>query len=298
MILNESLQRSLQQSLQGSLQQSLQGCLTNLRNTTPLVHNITNSVVMNSTANALLALGASPLMSDATEEISPLVELANSLVINIGTVTSRTSMAMKCAASHACATGRPWILDPVGAGATRFRLDTSRLLMEYQPTVVRGNAAEIQALFLSDPRFTEQRDESMTRGVDSLLAADAILGHAVQAARRHNTVIGITGATDIITDGERVIRIHNGHPMMTRVTGTGCTATALIGAFLGIEQDPLIATVAGIACLSVAGELAAKNSRGPGSLQLNILDELYNLTPETLINTLKMEEVSWDSQKD
>ncbi|CAM3626444.1 hydroxyethylthiazole kinase [Parendozoicomonas haliclonae] len=263
--------------------ESLKDSLLRLQNTTPLVLNITNAVVMNNTANALLAIGASPLMSDATEETSTLIDIASSLVINIGTLTSRTVMAMKCAASHACQTGRPWVLDPVGAGATRFRLDTSRLLLEYKPTVVRGNAAEIQAIFSS-----QGANDNTTRGVDSLLATEDVADFAKEAARQHNTVIAITGATDIITDGERLVRIDNGHPMMARVTGTGCTATALTGAYLGVQDDALIAATAGLASLAIAGELASTSARGPGTLQLNILDELYNLKPETLARYLKL----------
>ncbi|MTI12802.1 hydroxyethylthiazole kinase [Sansalvadorimonas verongulae] len=254
--------------------------LAQLRQNTPLVLNMTNFVVMNNTANALLALGASPIMSDATEETPVMTDITNSLVINIGTLTGRTVMSMKCAASHAQASGKPWILDPVGAGATRFRLDTARLLLKYNPSVVRGNASEILALF---------KGESGGRGVDSLLDSQSVADVAVAAARKHNTVIAITGATDVITDGHQVLRLSNGHPMMARVTGTGCTASALVGAFLGTVASPLLAATAALACLGVAGEMASQNSRGPGSLQLNILDELYCLTPESLGDHLRMD---------
>ncbi|WP_281645951.1 hydroxyethylthiazole kinase [Parendozoicomonas sp. Alg238-R29] len=266
------------------LKKNLLNSLAKLHQTTPLVHNITNSVVMNNTANALLAIGASPIMSDAAEEISSMTGITNSLVINIGTLTGRTTMTMNDAANHAKAIGKPWILDPVGAGATQFRLDTAKQLLEYNPSVVRGNASEILALFVG---------ESGGRGVDSLTESQAIIEEAVNAARQHNTVIAITGATDIITDGRQVISLSNGHPMMARVTGTGCTSSALVGAFLGVE-DPLLAAATALACLGVAGELASNTSRGPGSLQLNILDELYNLTPETLDQHLRMDVSQWD----
>lgn len=270
------------------LQSGIQESLITLRLQTPLVHNITNTVVMNNTANALLALGASPLMSDAEEEIPVLTNLISSLVINIGTLTQHTVAAMELAASEANKVRRPWVLDPVGAGATPFRLDTARTLMQYKPTVVRGNAAEIQALF-------DDVAGDNSRGVDSLLTTDSIIDLAMSAAQKYNVVIAMTGAVDIITDGQRIVRIHNGDPMMTRITGTGCTATALVGAFIAIEPDALIATCAGLSALAIAGELGAQNSRGPGSLQLNILDELYNLTPETLINHLNLEAERWDS---
>ena len=258
------------------LKKKLQDCLSQLRETTPLVHNITNSVVMNSTANALLAIGASPVMSDATEETSAIIGLANSLVINIGTLNNRTTMAMKSAASQAKAAQRPWVLDPVGASATRYRLDTARLLMEYKPSVLRGNGSEIQALLQAQSQVispTESSVQQTSRGVDSLVASDSLTELAVKAARQHKLVIAITGVTDVITDGKRTVHLENGHTMMARVTGTGCTATALVGACLGVEPDPFIATVTALACMGVAGQLASANSRGPGSLQLNILDE-------------------------
>ena len=274
-----------------TLKISLQNSLLQLREVTPLVHNITNSVVMNNTANALLALGASPIMSDATEETAAIIALANSLVINIGTLTSRTTMAMKCAASHAKSSGLPWILDPVGTGATRFRLDTARLLLGYKPAVIRGNAAEIQALFFPEKTLDSK---SEARGVDSLIDGSSLIESCVMAARENQVVIAITGATDVMTDGHRVIQMKNGHPMMAKVTGMGCTTSALVGAFLGTEKDPLIATAAALACIGVAGELAGANSRGPGSLQMNILDELYNLTVETLTRHLNIEETEWN----
>ncbi len=271
-----------------NINQALQNSLQTLRETTPLVHNMTNAVVMNNTANALLALGASPLMSDAAEELVELVTLAGSLVINIGTLTQRSTEAMFSAAQTAQRLGKPWILDPVGAGASAFRLQTARKLLEYKPTVVRGNGAEIQALFLD----TVPADDS--RGVDSLVTTDALVPLALAAAQRFETVIAMTGAVDIITDGKRLIRLHNGDAMMAKVTGTGCTATALVGAFIAVEQDALIATCSGLSALAIAGELASQNSRGPGSLQLNILDELYNLTPNTLVSHLRMDVDIWD----
>ncbi len=269
-----------------TLKNNLKTCLSRLRENTPVVHNITNFVVMNNTANALLALGASPIMTDGIEEVTPMVELTGSLVINIGTLHGRTTMAMKCAASHAQTTRHPWVLDPVGAGATRFRLDTARLLLDYNPSVVKGNGSEIMALFA---------DKQGGRGVDSTHSDIQILTEcAVEAARAHNTVIAITGETDIITDGRRVAYLRNGDPMMIKVTGSGCTVAALTGAFLATEEDPYVAAAAAIACMSIAGEQACKISRGPGSLQMNILDELYNLSDDSLMQHLSMEEVIWE----
>ena len=267
-----------------TLKQTLINSLEQLREATPLVHNITNQVVMNSTANTLLALGASPVMSDATEETADMVSIANSLVVNIGTLTKRTVMTMKSAVSHAGTVNTPWVLDPVGAAATRFRLDTSRLLLEYRPAVVRGNGSEIMALC---------GEHAGARGVDSLAVSSSLKQQAVQAAKHFKTVIAITGAVDIITDGERMISLFNGHPMMPRVTGTGCASSALIGAFLGVNEDPMVAAAAGLACMGIAGQLAAEHSRGPGSLQMNILDELYALTGDALEQHLVMEDIYW-----
>ncbi|MCL6269431.1 hydroxyethylthiazole kinase [Sansalvadorimonas sp. 2012CJ34-2] len=269
-----------------TLKETLSNSLSRLRKNAPLVHSITNSVVMNNTANALLALGASPIMSDGIEEMAPMVELSGSLVVNIGTLNARTVMAMKFAASHAQTIKHPWVLDPVGAGATRFRLDTSQLLLEYNPSVVKGNGSEILTLFAG---------EQGGRGVDSTHDdIKSLTQCAVQAARDHKTVIAATGETDIITDGHRVAYLKNGHPMMVKVTGSGCTCAALVGAFLATEDDPFHAAVAALACMSIAGQLACQNSRGPGSLQLNMLDELYNLSDETLMQHLSMEDEIWE----
>jgi len=248
--------------------------LSAVRAARPLVHNITNYVVMNSTANALLALGASPAMVHAAEEVEAFADLAQALVINIGTLSPPWVAAMKLAAARAVASGRPWVLDPVGAGATAYRSAVADDLARRRPAVVRGNASEILSL--------AGAAAETTRGVDSTQAAEAALEAARTLARRSGAIVAVTGAVDYVTDGERTAACHNGHPLMTRVTGMGCTASALVGACLAVEPDPLTAALHGLAILGIAGELAAEHASGPGTLQIDLYDVLANLDRETL----------------
>jgi hydroxyethylthiazole kinase len=243
--------------------------LARLRETAPLVHNITNYVVMNNTANALLAVGASPAMVHATEEVEEFVAISRALVVNIGTLSPRWVEAMQLAVAAARAKGVPWVLDPVGAGATSYRTAVGAALARLAPAVIRGNASEIMVLAGSVG--------ASGKGVDSTHSTDDALAPARALARETGALVAMTGAVDYVTDGERVLAIHNGHPMMARVTGLGCTATALVGAFVGANDDPCVATVAALVALGVAGELAAEQSPGPGSLQMHLLDALYGL---------------------
>lgn len=256
--------------------------LSQLRQLQPLVHNITNLVVTNSTANALLAIGASPIMAHAREEVADMVAITGSLVINTGTVTASRLESMILAAEAARVHKKRWVLDPVGVGSTPYRLECNCHLLEYKPSVVRGNASEITSLFTGS---------AGGKGVDSDCSSDATLDFLMNKAREHQLVIAVTGATDYVTDGDSLFRLDNGHPMMARVTGTGCTATALIGAFLSVCDTPLLAAVSGLACLGVAGERASHESPGPGSLQLNLLDRLYQLDEEALNRDLKLNQL-------
>ena len=244
-----------------------------------MVHNITNQVVMNNTANALLAIGASPIMAHAPEEVADMVAITQSLVINTGTITKASFESMLLAVAAANKLNKPWILDPVGAGATPFRLKTNCQLLEYLPTVVRGNASEITTLFTG---------EAGGKGVDSDSSSESTLAFLQEKAREYNMVIAVTGATDYITDGCRLVELKNGHPMMAKVTGTGCTATALIGAFLATSETSFMGTVSALACLGVAGEIASHDCPGPGTLQVRLLDELYKIDHLTLNNHLKL----------
>lgn len=255
--------------------------LTTVRDRQPLVHNITNFVVMNNTANALLALGASPAMVHSSDEVEHFVAISQALVVNIGTLYSEQVAACKLAAIKAQSVGVPWILDPVGVGATPYRRAAAGALVALKPTVIRGNGSEILTL-------AEQPGQG--RGVDSLHGSDAALDAARQMATATGAVVAITGVIDYVTDGCRLAEIHNGHPLMARVTGLGCSATAVIGAFLAIEPDAFIATVAGLAVFGVAGEIAAGRSAGPGSLQVALLDTLYNLDQETFIHQCRYRE--------
>ncbi|MCF8041909.1 MAG: hydroxyethylthiazole kinase [Desulfarculaceae bacterium] len=263
-----------------TLAQKAAECLARVREKQPLVHNITNFVVMNSTANALLACGASPVMAHAIEEVEQMVSFAGALVLNIGTLTPPWVESMLLAANKARALGVPVVLDPVGSGATELRTNSSRRIIdEAGVSVVRGNASEV--LSLAD--YAGQ-----TKGVDSAHSVDEASQAGRDLALAIATPVAITGAVDLITDGSRTLRVANGHPLMTKVTGTGCLATAIIGAFLAVEPDPLEATAAALAYVGLAGEKAAAVSSGPGSLQVNLLDALYNISPADLAQGAKI----------
>jgi hydroxyethylthiazole kinase len=245
-----------------------------IRAQAPVVHNITNFVVMNTTANALLALGASPVMAHAEEEMEAMVGIASALVLNIGTLSAPWVASMVLAARAASAKGIPIILDPVGAGATPYRTRAVLDLVEaVRPTVIRGNASEIMAVHGA---------AATTRGVDSAAASQDALGAAQALHRDLGSVVCISGATDYIVGADGIRSIANGHPLMTRVTGLGCTASALCGAFAAVTADPALAAAQTMAVMGVAGEMAAERAAGPGTLQLHFLDILHTLTEEDL----------------
>jgi hydroxyethylthiazole kinase len=256
------------------------GTLEAVRGEAPLVHNITNYVVMNSTANALLAIGASPAMVHAPEEAAEFAAISRALVVNIGTLSDAWVAAMRLAIESARRAGVPWILDPVGVGATSYRTRVATELAGLEPAAIRGNASEIRALAGA---------AAATKGVDSTESSDAALDAARELARSQGTVVVVSGATDYITDGEQLRAVRNGHPMMARVTGMGCTATAICGAFLAVEPDAVRATTHAMAVLGVAGELAAARSMGPGSLQVALLDALYGLDASNLAQAARVE---------
>ncbi len=247
-------------------------CLENVRNTRPLVHSITNYVVMNSTANVLLAMGASPIMAHAIEEIEEIIALVNSVVLNIGTLSNNWIDSMLHAASTAKQKSKPLVLDPVGAGATKMRTEAAWNIMRTAvPSVIRGNASEILALAHSGAR---------TRGVDSAHLSTDALDSAKSLAASLGTIVAVTGKIDFVTDGNRTLQVTNGHEMLSMVTGTGCAATVTIAAFISSSEDPLIATAAALAFFGLAGEIAAEKSQGPGSFWVNMLDMLYGIDPK------------------
>ncbi len=254
-----------------------------VRKRTPLVHNITNYVVMNNTANALLAAGASPVMAHAHPEIQDMVGIAGALVINIGTLDEYWVKSMELAAAKANELGKPWVLDPVGAGATSYRNEVIKTLLALRPAVIRGNASEIISVAGS---YT-----GVTKGVDSLHESKDAISSSMNLTSQTGSVICISGAEDIVIQELKTAKLSNGHPLMARVTGLGCTASALTGAFVAINpEDPFLASVSAMALLGIAGELAAQKAVGPGSLQLYLLDELYNLSEEVFMKRVRIEE--------
>jgi len=260
--------------------------LDRLRAKGPLVQNITNVVVANNTANALLAIGASPAMVQSTEEAAAFAAVADALVVNLGTVDPEQAAAMHLAAASARAAGTPWILDPVAVGPLRYRSNLAVSLLAHAPQAIRGNASEILALeslsAVGEAARGAEEVRAGGRGVDSAHASDAALEAAIRLAIRTGAAVTVSGATDLVTDGVRTVAIRNGHALMTRVTGLGCSATALLGACLAVEPDPLAASAHGMVLIGLAGELAAERARGPGSLQMELLDALHLLDAATI----------------
>ncbi|GCF11576.1 hydroxyethylthiazole kinase [Dictyobacter arantiisoli] len=248
--------------------------LTRVRTNKPLVHHITNMVVMNDTANITLALGALPVMAHAPEEVEEMVGLAGALVLNIGTLTVEQVDVMLLAGKRANELHIPIVLDPVGAGATRFRTQNAlRLLSELHISVLRGNASEVGSLI---------GVESETRGVESISAGAAPAVIARNASGVFGCTVAITGARDVIVDGERVAEVDNGDPLLATITGSGCMATSLIGGLLAVEQDSWLAATAALVIMGIAGENAAPQAGGPGTFRSHLLDAVAVLTADQL----------------
>ncbi len=252
-----------------------------IRREAPLIQNITNFVSMDVVANGLLALGASPAMVHAVEEVSEFAGLADALTVNIGTLSSAWAVSMSKAAGMMTEKKKPWVLDPVGVGATAYRTAVARDLLAIKPTVVRANASEVLALAGAalEP----------TKGVDSTHGSDQAIDAARKLASEAGTVVAVTGAVDYITDGERALRVSNGDPLMTRVTALGCASSAVVAAFLAVEPDPLAASAAALSVFGLAAERAAVEADGPGSLRWRLLDELWNLDEMTLQQGVKIQ---------
>jgi hydroxyethylthiazole kinase len=261
--------------------------LAAIRQRAPLVHNITNAVVTNFTANVLLAIGASPAMVDGTDEVQEFVLRCDSLVINLGTMSAERAAAMRLAVGAADAAGKPWVLDPVAVGVLGYRTRLAHDLLSEAPAAIRGNASEILSLTGEDAPGRPAGGH----GVDASASSESARQAARALADETGAIVAVTGATDYVTDGTRMLAIANGHPMMTRVTGMGCSATAIVGACLAVEPDRLAATLHGLAIIAVAGEIAASRARGPGSLAMELLDALHALDETTLAERLLVEEV-------
>ncbi len=256
-----------------------------IREERPLIHHMTNLVVTNDTANVTLHLGALPVMAYAAEEVSEMVEQADVLLLNIGTPTPAGIESMLVAGRAANDRGIPIVLDPVGAGATTLRTESSlRLLEELEVAVIRGNAGEIASLTrASGPsRAPGLRGGALVKGVESVAAVDDRAAVARAMAQAAGATVAITGERDIVTDGRRVLRVDNGHRWLTTITGTGGMATTAIAAFAAVEKDYVVAAAGGLACFGVAAELAAQGARGPASFKVALFDRLYALTPEQL----------------
>lgn len=254
--------------------------LEKLKEKKPLIHNITNFVVMNYTANALLACGASPVMAHAQEEVEEMVSFAGALVLNIGTLSPYWIESSLIAGKKANEAKIPVILDPVGSGATKLRTDSAmRMIDELKISVVRGNASEVLSL---------ARKGSRTKGVDAIHSVDDAAEAAVILAEELNTTLAITGAVDLVTDGKIIYRVSNGHHLMRYVTGTGCTATAMIAAFLAVDNHPAEAAATALAYFGLAGEKAAAKVQAPGSYQTALIDALYSIDGKQMAEEAKI----------
>ncbi|RJX66196.1 hydroxyethylthiazole kinase [Vibrio sinensis] len=260
------------------LKQQIIEALNAVREQKPLVVNITNYVVMNNTANALLALGASPIMAHSQQEMAEMMTYAGALVINIGTLDSQWTPRMLYAVQQANKNNKVVVLDPVGCGASRLRTETSReIARSAQKLIIRGNASEIIAL---------AGEQAQSKGVDALDSSETALDAAQFLVQEYQAHVVISGETDYVVSPEQVIKLSNGNAMMPCVTGMGCTLSALTGAFAAVGDHTGLAAVA---ILGVVGEIAVEQSKGPGSLQMNLLDVLYQLDNETVLNRLNIE---------
>ena len=274
----------------------LAGYLRRIREFSPLVHNITNYVAMNLSANALLAIGASPLMSSEEKEMEEISAISDALVINLGCIESGQLRAARIAASEALRSGKPWVLDPVGAGLSLLITSAAtQLAMEYGPSVIRGNASEIIALANACAQAQCSPDMTAAHGVDSGVDSAMAIDSAKALALHSGAVVSVSGPVDYITDGKELVRVSNGHPIMPRVTAMGCTASAVTAAFLAVtgrngaepghdvrsgngESDPrLEAAASAMLAMGIAGETAAKDCKGPGTFVPLFIDALANL---------------------
>lgn len=244
--------------------------LCRVRESAPVVHCITNYVAMNINANALLAIGASPLMSACPEEMEDISAISASLCVNIGCIDMQQIEAMKRAVSAARNCRKPYVLDPVGVGASKLRKESCLLLTQlYCPTVIRGNASEI--LCLADACAN-------AHGIDAANATAEALLPAQHLAKRCGCVVVVSGPSDLITDGERVESVNHGSPLMRSVTAMGCTASALTSAFLAVQPDPFVAAQEAMLLMGLAGEQAAVGNPAPGSFAMRFIDALYNIS--------------------
>ena len=268
---------------------SIGSWLTRVRDQRPLVHNITNLVVTNVAANTLLALGASPVMAYAHEEVADMASIAKSLALNLGTLDPEIVVAMRLASTAANRTGVPIVLDPVGAGATPYRTRAAKEIIDgHQLAILRGNASEIGILTGAGGSVV---------GVDAGEASEHLIDAMRAFASAHRTVVVATGPRDLVTDGQTVWELANGHPLLAAITGSGCSLTAVIGAFVGTVDTCDLhlyaeAAIAAVTCFNVAAERAATRADGPGSFQVALLDALYHITPDEIDKAAQVQTLS------
>jgi len=254
-----------------------------IREKRPMVHHITNYVVMNVTANVTLAMGASPVMAHANEEVEEMVSFASAHVLNPGTLSPHWITAMLKSGKKAKELGIPVLLDPVGAGATKLRTDTcQQILREVKPDVIRGNQAEVMVL---------AGEKARIQGVDSLEKGETPIEALKEMSRQTGAVICVTGPVDYVTDGEKTFAVENGDPMMGFVTGTGCSSTTAVAVYCAGGGPAAETCALGLAVFGACGELAAEECRGPGSFQVAILDALYNAPEQNLGARLRIREI-------
>lgn len=263
-----------------NLGEKIFGIIERIRQERPLIHNITNMVAMNDSANIILAIGGLPVMAHAQAEVREMVRVAGALVLNIGTLTSEQIDSMIVAGEEANNLKKPVVLDPVGAGATHLRTESALRLQErIKIDIVRGNHAEVSIL---------AGLKGSIKGVESVGSGENAVEIGQSLARKHNQVVIITGKKDIVTDGKTVIEINNGSPMLGTITATGCMVTSLIATFAAVWDDYIMASTGALVCFGLAGEKAAVKAQGPGSFKVNLFDEVYNLNEEIICKGLKV----------
>ena len=254
--------------------------LNEIRNNSPLVHNITNYVVMNNTANALLSVGASPVMAHSLDEVEDIISISSSLVINMGTLSELWVDSMIKAGKKANQLKKPIVFDPVGVGASSYRTEVAKEIIEKtSPSVIRGNASEIMVL---------AQLSSVTKGVDSTAKTVEALDGAIQLSKELNNTVVVSGETDYIVTRNKVSSINNGREIMSKVTGMGCTATSVIGASVAVEDDVHESAVFSMALMGVAGEIAESKSNGPGSFQISFLDTLSSISSKIISDNARI----------
>ncbi|KAK7279137.1 hypothetical protein RJT34_24182 [Clitoria ternatea] len=259
--------------------------LSLVRTHSPLIQCITNFVSMDLMANTLLSAGASPAMLYSAEELHHFTPRVSALTVNIGTLTPSWLPAMNTAAQLCSSLSIPWVLDPVAVSASPFRLNACLELVRLRPNVIRGNASEIIALSLASSTQPALNHDAAPKGVDSVHESMDAIEAAKLLAQTSGAVVAVSGATDIVTDGNRVFGAHNGVAMMQKITATGCSLTALIAAFVAVDKShALDAAMSALAVFGVAGELGMKMAKGPASLRLHLIDALYGLDEAALLS--------------